>query len=160
MLNLAQLFAQRPAPVKGGRLVKGYAMSGSKEAYNVSLASDKLTDIRRAAQERTRLTMLSRRIIRERDMQTIKSISPVLLNGQEWVVRARLSDDTEQFKGVGSGYTKAQAQACASAPGAPRVGQPVTALIDDREPNMSKGVSTEGMPSCWGSLPAGGAVAA
>lgn len=42
-----------------------------------------------------------------------------------------------------------QAQACASAPGAPRAGHPASALDEDREPNMAAGGSSEGMPSCW-----------
>ena len=31
MLNLTELLSQRPAPIKGARLVRGYAMSGCKE---------------------------------------------------------------------------------------------------------------------------------
>lgn len=81
-------------------------------------------------------------------MLTIKSIMPVQL-GSEWVVRARMSDNAERFKGVGAGYTKHQAQACALAPGAPRAGQSAEALDEDREPNMAAGGSSEGMPSCW-----------
>lgn len=86
-------------------------------------------------------------------METIKSISTVLMNGKEWVVRARLSDGSEKFKGIGASYTQAQVQACSVASGAPRVGQSATALDDDREPNMSNFGSTAGMPSCWANLP-------
>ena len=86
-------------------------------------------------------------------METIKSVTTVLLNGKEWVVRARLSSGSERFKGVGAGYTKAQAQACASAPGAPRAAQPASELDNDREPDMANFGSTTGMPSCWVSLP-------
>lgn len=93
-------------------------------------------------------------------METIKSVTTVLLNGKEWVVRARLSGGSERFKGIGAGYSKAQAQACASAPGAPRASQPASDLDDDREPNMANFGSSSGMPSCWVSLPAGASVTA
>jgi hypothetical protein len=39
MLNLTEMFSMKPAPVKGARLVKGYAMSGSKCSAGDNLAA-------------------------------------------------------------------------------------------------------------------------
>ena len=41
MLSLIEMFSQRPAPIKGGRIVRGYAMSGCKEEKHVPSAINK-----------------------------------------------------------------------------------------------------------------------
>ena len=91
-------------------------------------------------------------------MKTVKSIAPVLRDGKEWVIRARLADDRKFFEGVDAGYTLAQAHACASASGAPRAHHDTTDLEKDRLPDMRNFGSFEGMPSCWIPLPEGSAV--
>ena len=60
-MNLAQLFTARPAPVKGGRIIKGYAMSGSKESVTVALATDKVVEARKGGQAKAAAARLSRR---------------------------------------------------------------------------------------------------
>lgn len=60
-MNLAQLFTARPAPVKGGRIIKGYAMSGSKESVTVALATDKVVEARKVGQAKAAAARLSKR---------------------------------------------------------------------------------------------------
>lgn len=61
MLNLAQMFSARPAPVKGARLVKGYAMSGSKDSQVIALPSDPVRCNRTSGIYKMTQTRLSRR---------------------------------------------------------------------------------------------------
>lgn len=86
-------------------------------------------------------------------MESIKSITCCVVssvNGTgDWVVRARLTDGQEWYKGIGYGWTLARAAKMAAAPHAPKVGQPADVLDQDKDDSIFP------PKRLWHQLPAG-----
>lgn len=67
MLNFIEMLSARPAPVKGGRIVKGYAMSGSPSANETVAHHNNKIGWMKAA-EKTAIIIRKRRESRKKEI--------------------------------------------------------------------------------------------
>ena len=73
MLNLTALLSARPTPVKGGRFVRGYAMSGCKESSELGLPTDMEQKIAAAKAEAKARSKAQAEARKEREMSERKA---------------------------------------------------------------------------------------
>lgn len=73
MLSLIEMFSARPAPVKGGRIIRGYAMSGCKESIDIGLPSDMEIKIAAAKAEAKARSKAQAEARKEREMSERKA---------------------------------------------------------------------------------------
>lgn len=93
MLNLADFFAMRPHKVEGGRLVKGYAMSGSKESSSVVSALDD-----QLREQRSKYDSASPEATKKRSATVIRKINEAYLaymEGQDWLTASQIAHNLD-----------------------------------------------------------------
>lgn len=98
MINLTELFSARPAPIKGARLVKGYAASGCKESSELAIPvemQEKIAKAKLAEKERTRREAAERKQkqLSQRKVEIADMFKRVML-GRGWLSTEEISNCT------------------------------------------------------------------